>query len=194
MSAPHRLVTERLILRPWEEADREPLALLNGDPEVMACYPAPLTRAESDAAFARWTAHIAEHGWGFWAVERREQGAECGRCIGMLGLQHVGADLPCAPAVEIGWRLARDCWGQGYAQEGARAALAFAFGTLGLAEVVSFTALPNVRSRAVMERLGMLREAQDFEHPRVAPGHRLRLHCLFRMSAERARALGLGGG
>jgi len=182
----HRIETERLCLRPWEESDREALAQLNGDPEVMACFPAPLSREESDAAFARWMAHITEHGWGFWAVERREDG----RCIGMLGLQTVGPDLPCAPAVEIGWRLARDCWGQGYAQEGARAALRFAFDTLGIAEIVSFTALENLRSRTVMERLGMLR-AEDFEHPRVTPGHRLRPHYLFRMSREQARTFGL---
>lgn len=169
--------TPRLRLRQWREADRAPFAALNADAEVMACFPAPLIRAASDALLDRCRELIDARGWGLWAVERKS----VGDFIGFVGLHVPSADLPCSPCVEIGWRLARHAWGQGYATEAARAALDIAFVRLGLDEIVSFTAIGNTRSRAVMEQLGMAQDPCTFEHPGVAPGHPLREHCLYRL-------------
>jgi RimJ/RimL family protein N-acetyltransferase len=178
------LGTPRLVLRPWCDGDLPAFGALNADPRVMEFLPAPLAPAESARAAARIRAHMAAHGFGFWAVEVRG-GASF---AGFVGLATVPADLPFAPAVEVGWRLAREHWGRGYATEAARAALEFGFGTLGLAEVVSFTAVANARSRAVMERLGMTRSAaEDFDHPALPPGHPLRRHVLYRLRATDAR-------
>ncbi len=175
------LRTARLVLRRWRMADRAPFAALNADREVMAYYPAPLDRAASDAAAERIEAHWAARGFGLWAVE--VPGAD--EFAGYVGLAVPGAGLPFAsaqvPPVEVGWRLARACWGRGYAAEAARAALDDGFGRLGLAEVVSFTAAGNARSRAVMERLGMRRDAaEDFDHPALPEEHALRRHVLYR--------------
>ncbi|KDP87086.1 GCN5 family acetyltransferase [Cupriavidus sp. SK-3] len=178
------LDTARLRLRQWREADFAPFAALNADPVVMACFPAPLDRAASDAIALRCQSLIAARGWGFWAVERKEDGA----FIGFVGLHEPAATLPFSPCVEIGWRLSRAHWGRGYAAEAARAALQFGFGRLALAEIVSFTALPNVRSRAVMERLGMVADG-TFEHPALAQDSPLLLHWLYRMSAQRWQSL-----
>ncbi|MCG2584283.1 GNAT family N-acetyltransferase [Massilia sp. TS11] len=171
----HTLDTARLLLRPWDEAYAAPFAALNADPEVMRHFPACLTRAESDAVIARFRAHFAEHGWGNWAVLRREDQA----FLGFVGLSIPRFTLPFSPCVEVGWRLIRAAWGQGYASEAARASLAFGFDTLGLQEIVSFTALENQRSRAVMERIGMRNSGRDFDHPALSPGHRLQRHCLY---------------
>ncbi len=172
------LVTERLVLRPWRPADRAPFAALNADPAVMEHFPAPLTGEESDAMIARAEAHLDQHGFGPWAVEVRG-GAPV---IGFVGLVVPRFTAHFTPCVEIGWRLARAHWGHGYATEAARAALAFGFGTVGLAEIVSFTVPANVRSIAVMERLGMTRDpAGDFEHPNLPEGHPLRRHVLYRI-------------
>ncbi|WP_420997112.1 GNAT family N-acetyltransferase [Cupriavidus sp. 30B13] len=180
---PVTLETPRLRLRQWRAADFAPFAALNADPLVMACFPAPLERAASDAMALRCQGLIAARGWGFWAAERKADQA----FIGFVGLHEPAAALPFAPCVEIGWRLAHAYWGQGYATEAAQAALQFGFARLRLAEIVSFTALPNVRSRAVMERLGML-PAGTFEHPAVAPGSPLRPHWLYRLPAARWQA------
>jgi len=169
--------TERLRLRQWRDGDLAPFAALNADPGVMEHFPAPLSREESDALAARLRDAMASRGWGLWAVERRADDA----FLGFAGLTPVRREMPFAPAVEIGWRLARAAWGSGYATEAARAALRVAFGTLELPEVVSFTAATNERSVAVMRRLGM-REDAPFEHPAIAEGHRLRPHRLFRLS------------
>jgi len=169
--------TERLLLRPWRDDDLPPLRAMNADPEVMACFPAPLTAEESDALAARLRAAYAERGWGVWAVELHGQGF-----AGMVGLQVPAWQTPFGPCVEVLWRLARSHWGKGLATEAARAALDYGFGTLGLAEIVAFTALPNVRSRAVMERLGM-EQVGEFDHPSLADGHRLRRHVLYRKKA-----------
>lgn len=185
MIEPIEFDTERLRLRQWTDADREPFAALNADPRVMEHFPATLNRESSDAMADRVRAHIAQHGWGLWAAELR--GA--GEFIGFVGLSHAPAALAFAPAVEVGWRLAAAYWGRGYATEAARGALAVAFERLGLAEVVSFTALTNTRSRAVMERLGMIAEADTFEHPNVPEGHVLREHCLYRISYDQWRNL-----
>ncbi len=173
------LPTERLILRPWRAQDFSPFAALNADPEVMRYFPATLSRAESDAMTLRCQSLIEERGWGFWAAEETSTGA----FIGMIGLHTPEANLPCSPCVEVGWRLAKAHWGQGYATEGAAAALRFAFLVLGLKEVVSFTALPNTPSQAVMRRLGMRRDEATFQHPALPKGHRLAEHCLYRVSA-----------
>lgn len=170
--------TARLRLRQWCDADRAPFAALNADPEVMRCFPAPLARADSDAMAERCQGLIAAHGWGPWAVERREDGA----FVGMVGLYVPAAALPCAPCVEVAWRLARAHWGRGYASEAAAAALRAGFEVLGLASIVSFTVLANQRSRRVMERIGMRDSGADFDHPAVAEGSPLRRHCLYRIT------------
>lgn len=178
------LQTERLWLRPWCAADRSPFAALNADPQVMAHFPACLSAEASDAGAQRIEAQIQARGWGLWAAERRDTRG----FIGFIGLQPVPAVLPFAPAVEIGWRLARAHWGQGLATEGAQAALAFGFEQLGLAEVLSFTALGNERSRAVMRRLGLQHDDAPFEHPNLPEGHPLRPHCLYRLGQAAWRA------
>ena len=172
------LSTPRLLLRQWRDDDLAPFAALNADPEVMRYFPAPETRAQSDTAIDRWNAQLAERGWSNWAVERRDTGA----LIGFIGLTMPRRKLPFTPCVEVGWRLRRDAWGQGFATEGATACLRAGFERLGLDEIVSFTALVNRRSIAVMERIG-LRDAQaDFEHPALAEGSPLRLHKLYRVT------------
>lgn len=174
--------TDRLLLRAWRPEDREPFAILNADPVVMECFPATLSQAESDALADLADARMAEQGFGWYAVEVKGRPA----FVGFVGLNVPGYDIPCQPCVEIGWRLGREAWGQGYATEAATACLDHAFGPLGLAEIVSFTAVGNARSRRVMERLGMSRDpAEDFDHPLVEPGHPLRRHVLYRMSAGR---------
>ena len=172
------LRTARLRLRVWTAADLAPFADLNADPRVMEHFPAPLSRAESDALAARIAAHFAAHGFGLWAVEVPGVTA----FIGFVGLAVPSFTAPFTPCVEIGWRLAAAHWGAGYATEGARAALDFGFGSLGLDEIVSFTVPANQRSRRVMERLGMHRAPEDdFDHPLLPPGHPLRPHVLYRM-------------
>jgi RimJ/RimL family protein N-acetyltransferase len=171
------LSTPRLVLRQWRDSDREPFAALNADPEVMEHFPAVFSREESDARVDRYAAGIAERGWGIWAA----QTATTGEFIGFVGLNPVPAELPFAPGVEIGWRLARRYWGQGLATEAATVALEYALGPLGLEEVVAFTAATNVRSQRVMQKLGMTHDPlDDFDHPAVADGHRLRRHVLYR--------------
>lgn len=169
--------TDRLRLRQWRAADREPFARLNADPRVMEFFPEPLSRAESDAVADRCAQGIEERGWGFWVVEERASAIS----IGFTGLSVPRPDLPCSPCVEIGWRLARACWGKGYATEAARGALRVGFERLALPEIVAFTAAPNLPSEAVMKRLGMAADG-TFEHPAIAVGHPLRLHKLYRLT------------
>ena len=174
------LETPRLRLRQWRDEDFAPFAALNADLQVMAHFPAPLERAQSDALAARCRELIDAQGWGFWATEIKATG----EFIGFVGLHRPTAELPFSPCVEIGWRLARRFWQQGYASEAARAALHFAFDDLTLDEVVAFTALGNLRSQAVMTRLGMHRAATTFEHPAVPAGHPLREHCWYRLARD----------
>jgi RimJ/RimL family protein N-acetyltransferase len=173
--------TERLRLRQWIESDREPFARLNADPRVMEFLPSILDRAASDAMIDRLQGLIIDRGWGLWAVESKQDQ----QFIGYVGLHIPTADLPFSPCVEIGWRLAFAYWGKGYATEAAQAALKVGFDRLELPEIVSFTAIDNHRSSAVMERLGMNREAETFEHPSLTAGHPLREHCLYRLSQEK---------
>jgi RimJ/RimL family protein N-acetyltransferase len=174
-----RLETPRLLLRPWQPADRAPFAALNADPEVMRYFPAVLTRAQSDTFAARIEAQFAEDGWGLWAVERRDTAG----FIGFVGLMRLGFVPPFStvqtPPIEIGWRLARAHWGCGFATEAAEAALQFAFARLGLPEVVSITAAVNGPSEAVMGRIGMVADG-SFVHPSLATGHWLSRHVLYR--------------
>jgi RimJ/RimL family protein N-acetyltransferase len=174
-----RLQTERLLLREWRDEDREPFARMNADPLVAEFLRGRLTRDESDALVDRIMSRWAEDGLGLWAVERREDGA----FLGFTGLALHRFEAPFMPAIEVGWRLAVDAWGHGYATEAARASLAFGFEERGLEEIVSFTVPANVRSRAVMERLGMTRDPDgDFDHPNLPPDSPLRRHVLYRLS------------
>ncbi|MDA0563478.1 GNAT family N-acetyltransferase [Streptomonospora sp. S1-112] len=181
-----RLRTARLILRPWRPEDREPFARLNADPRVMEHFPAPLTRAQSDALADRIEARMAAEGFGLWAVEVAATGA----FIGFTGLSRPAFTAHFTPAVEVGWRLAHHAWGQGCATEAATAAVHHGFTRAGLGEIVSFTAVDNLRSQAVMRRLGMTRDpADDFDHPDLPPGHRLRRHVLYRLRPHQAPPL-----
>lgn len=160
---------------------------MNADPEVRAHFPGLLDRRESDASAARIRDHIARRGYGFWAVE--VPGAT--PFAGFVGLMDVTVRVPFAPAVEAGWRLARAHWGKGYATEAARAALADGFGRLGLPEIVAFAVPANLRSRQVMEHLGMTRDpADDFDHPGLPAGSPLRRHVLYRIRPPRPPAPG----
>ena len=177
------LTTPRLVLRPFEDADRQPFSDLNAHPLVVASLGVEATRAESDAMIDRYTAELARQGWSFWAVSERSSPG----LIGMVGLHHVPPDLPCAPAVEVGWRLHPDHWGQGYATEAARASLDVGFAA-GVEEIVAFTTTTNTRSQAVMERIGMVRDpAGDFDHPSLPEGSPLRQHVLYRIGASQHR-------
>jgi len=180
--------TDRLLLRGWREDDLKPFAALNADPEVMRHFPAPLARADSDALAARVAGHLDREGWGLWAVEVTGAGpGGRGRFAGFTGLSVPGFDAPFGPAVEVGWRLARWAWGHGFATEAATAALGVGFDELGLHEIVSFTAVPNERSQAVMRRIGMTRDpGEDFDHPLVPAGP-LRRHVLYRIAADARR-------
>ncbi len=179
------LQTPRLLLRPWRDEDLAPFAAMNADPRVMEFFPKPLDRAESDAAVARIREHFARHGFGLWAVEVPGVAG----FIGFVGLVMQRFEAHFTPCVEIGWRLAVEHWGRGYATEAARAALDFGFANLDFDEIVSFTTPANVRSRAVMERIGMTRSPEDdFDHPVLPEGHPLRRHVLYRAKRLPARA------
>ncbi len=171
------LHTERLILRPWREADVEPFAALNGDPEVRRYFPTVLSRAESDSNAEFLSSAFAPEGYGPWAVEV----PDVAPFVGFVGIWKVSFDDPPRGRVEIGWRLARAHWGRGYATEAARAALAFGFGPGGLDEIVAFVVPANRASRSVMDRIGLRQDPDgDFDHPRVAAGNPLRRHHLYR--------------
>ena len=171
------LETERLILRAFVDANRDPWAEMNADPEVMRHFPAVLTRAEADAVIERVNGKIAESGVGFWALERKSDG----RFLGFAGLNCIGHEyLPVFGQWEVGWRLARHAWGQGYASEAGGAALAHGFGPMGLERILAYTAVTNTPSEAVMQRLGMQRAADmDFEHPLVPEGNPIRPHIVY---------------
>ncbi|WP_418317131.1 GNAT family N-acetyltransferase [Piscinibacter sakaiensis] len=175
--------TERLRLTAWHERHVAPFAAMNADPEVMRYFPATMTEQQTRDAVERQRGQFAERGWGFWATELKHTG----EFIGFIGLMVPRHPLPCMPCVEIGWRLARRYWGNGYATEGARASLAVGFEQLGLDEIVSFTALDNRPSRRVMERIGMHDTGRDFDHPAVPEGSAVRRHCLYVIGREEWR-------
>jgi ribosomal-protein-alanine N-acetyltransferase len=175
------LPTDRLVLRQWRDDDREPFAAMCADPEVMRYFPRLLTREESDALIENQGLLLELRGWGLWAVEV----AGGAPFIGFVGLAEPQFDAHFTPCVEVGWRLAREHWGHGYATEAARAVVACAFDQLELDEIVALTTSANVRSRRVMERLGMTHDpADDFEHPLVPPGHPIRPHVLYRLRRD----------
>lgn len=180
------ITTDRLILRDWKESDLAPFADMNADPRVREFFPGLQTREESDASAKGASEHVKKCGWGFWAAEL----IATGEFIGFIGLEDVRFSAPfnqTSPAVEIGWRLAHGYWGQGYATEGALAALRYGFNNLDLDEIVSFTTVANQRSRHVMEKIGMHRDpADDFDHPKLAEGHPLRRHVLYRLKNNQA--------
>jgi RimJ/RimL family protein N-acetyltransferase len=186
MTGLDELRTDRLLLRRWISSDREPFAALNADPRVAEFLPGTLQREESDALVDRIEAHFDQYGFGLWAVEVRDVTP----FAGFVGLSVPRFEAQFTPCVEIGWRLAPDSWGRGYATEGAKAVLTFGFETLGLEEIVAFTVSGNERSRRLMEGIGMCcASADDFDHPFLPDGHPLRRHVLYRI----ARRIGKRG-
>jgi len=173
------LASHGVLLRPWRSEDREPFAQMNCDARVMEFFRSPLDRRESDALVDRIQQHWEDHGFGLWALEL----SGTAPFIGFCGLSKVRFTAHFTPCVEVGWRLAAAHWGHGYATESAKFAIAHGFSDLALPEVVSFTSLGNLRSRAVMERLGMHHDpADDFDHPSMPHGHPLARHALYRLS------------
>lgn len=173
------LRSDRLLLRQWRDDDLEPFAALNADPRVMEFFVSMLSSAQSDALVERLRRQFVERGFGLWAVEV----PGLAPFAGFVGLKYPHLPAPFAPAVEIGWRLAYEHWGRGYATEAARAVLAVGFTRLGLSEIVSITTTTNLRSRQVMEKLGLRHApADDFDHPNIGEGHPFRPHVLYRLS------------
>lgn len=173
------LRTSRLALRTWREDDIDAFVRVTADPAVHAFLPGPWTRDKTTALAAAQNAQYERHGTCYFAATLAETGA----LLGFVGLKYQDFDRPFAPCFELGWCLGKDYWGQGYAAEGARACMAHGFDTLGLEEIVSFTVPANLRSRAVMERLGMRRDpADDFVHPALPPEHPLSQHVLYRIA------------
>jgi RimJ/RimL family protein N-acetyltransferase len=167
-----------LRLRRWRDEDLAPFAALNADARVMEHFPSLHTEAESQAQMQRIREHFDQHGFGLWAVEVPGVTA----FAGFTGIMIPSFEAPFTPCVELGWRLAFEHWGHGYATEAARASVHCAFDILGFSELVAFTSPGNARSRDVMERLGMHRDPRDdFDHPRVPAGHPLRRHVLYRL-------------
>jgi ribosomal-protein-alanine N-acetyltransferase len=172
------LETERLILRRWKDSDREPFAAMNADPRVMEFFPDTLTREESDQLIENIENHFDNRGFGLFATALKAEG----QLIGFIGLHVASFQAHFTPCVEIGWRIATPYWGKGLATEGSREVIRFAFDRLKLESLVSFTVPENVASRRLMEKLGMTHNpAEDFDHPKLPPGHRLRRHVLYRL-------------
>ncbi len=176
------LRTNRLILRQWQTSDFASYAEMNADPKVMRYFPNTLTEARSDEQALRIQTLIKDRGYGFWALESLASGD----FLGFVGLNYCDAEsgIPNAPLIEIGWRLAYQHWGKGYATEAAKRALQFAFDDLREPAVYAFTSLLNTPSQQVMTRIGMSNTGQDFDHPQVPDGHELKRHCLFKISRE----------
>jgi len=177
--------TPQLILRRWKDSDLEPFAQLNADPQVAEFLLKPLSREESDAWVGHMRAHLVERGFSYYAAELKNDGA----FVGAIGISVPGYLTPFSPCVEIGWRILPVFWNRGLATEGARAILRHASETLRLPEIVAFTVPTNLRSRRVMEKIGMVRDlAGDFDHPKVPVGHPLRRHVLYRWRNHNAGA------
>jgi RimJ/RimL family protein N-acetyltransferase len=174
------LSSGRVCLRRWRDEDRDAFAVMNSDARVMEFFRSRLSRGESDAMVDGIQKHFSEHDFGLWAIEI----PGVAPFIGFAGLTGARFKAHFTPCVEVGWRLAFEHWGHGYATEAARLALGYGFGSLALSEVVSFTSATNHRSRAVMKRLGMRRDpAEDFDHPALPEGHQLRRHVLYRLGS-----------
>jgi RimJ/RimL family protein N-acetyltransferase len=170
--------TARLLLRGWRDEDRPAWAAINADPVVRATLGPVQTREQADASMDVIIAHWERRGFGLWCVDLG------GECIGFTGLNVPSFEAAFTPCVEVGWRLASQHWGNGYAPEAGRVALDFGFGEVGLDEIVSFTAVTNHNSRRVMEKLGMTYDpSADFDHPNVRGP--LQRHVLYRIAAYR---------
>lgn len=173
--------TARLDLRLWQPDDVAPFVQINADPLVTEFLPGPVSADEARALFARQNALYEQHGTCYFAATLRETS----ELVGFVGVKYTADSLPFAPCFDIGWRLGSRWWGRGLATEGALAALRHGFEMLGFAEIVSFTVPANVRSRRVMERIGMVRDVGgDFDHPALAVGHRLARHVLYRLDGQ----------
>lgn len=172
--------TKRLILRHWQKSDLQPFYELNSDPMVMEFFPAVLNREESDEFATEIQNRINENGWGLWAAEEKVSN----KFIGFVGLNRPKTDFPFNPCIEIGWRLASEHWGKGYATEAGKKSLEIAFGALSLNEVASFTAVLNKRSEAVMKRIGMDNTERNFKHPNVPSNSLLQEHVLYKITRE----------
>lgn len=191
ITMPINFETERLIIRPWNDRDKEPFARLNSDPEVMRYFPSVLTREQSDAFVERARQKTQSDGFCIWPIDEKQSA----QFLGFVGLAipRYQKPLPFEPCVEIGWRLDRSAWGKGYATEAAHAWLRFGVETLRLEEIVSFTARLNRRSQRVMQRLGMTYDpADNFLHPTLPDGHPLQLHVLYRLKRADWRQRQLG--
>jgi len=176
-----KIETSRLILREWKDTDFDPFKKMGLDPRVMEDFPSLLSPERSEAMIKGMQTHFQEHGFTFWATELKSTG----QFVGFIGLALVSFDAHFTPAVEIGWRLAYESWGQGYAPEGAIAALQAGFNQLKLSEIVSFTAVRNIKSQRVMQKIGMTHlESENFNHPRIPPTHPLCKHVLYRAKRE----------
>lgn len=174
------LETQRLILRKWKVSDLLSLYRINSDPKVMEFFPNRLTREESDRFAKEIQYKIKENGWGFWAIEEKQSS----QFIGFVGLNKPRIDLPFTPCIEIAWRLDSYYWNKGYATEAAKRSLEYAFTTLCINEVVSFTALINKRSEKVMQKIGMIDTQNNFFHPKVPSNSLLSEHVLYKITKE----------
>jgi RimJ/RimL family protein N-acetyltransferase len=176
---PAVLRTRRLILRRWKESDLLPFARINADQRVMEFMVGTMTEEETHQSVAHMEKHFETHGFGRWAVEV----ADSEKFIGFVGISIPSYTLPVSPCVEVAWRICAEEWGKGYAPEAANEAMRDGFERVGLQEIVSFTTLTNLKSRRVMEKLGMRYcPAEDFDHPMVPIGHSLLRHVLYRLS------------
>lgn len=179
MPAP-TLETKRLILRHWKPEDLPEFAKMNADERVMEFFPSTLSSDESDAFAKAFQQELTEKNYGLWAVEVKGGPS----FIGFVGLHEQTFPAHFTPCIEIGWRLAHEHWGNGYAFEAAKEALRYAFEELKLPEIVSMTTVHNLRSRKLMEKLELTRNpADDFDHPKLPEGHPIRLHVLYRIKA-----------
>jgi RimJ/RimL family protein N-acetyltransferase len=180
-AAPFELHTRRCVLRQWKDSDFAPWAAMNADAEVRRYFPKVLSADEANGEAQRCRDAITQRGWGMWALEVPGVSA----FAGFVGLNVPHYDAPWVPAVEIGWRLAREAWGQGLATEAAQAALGFGFEKLGLHEIVAIAVPGNAPSLRVMDRVGLVRDEDgDFDHPRIEAGHPLQRHVLYRATRK----------
>jgi len=177
--------TNRLVLRQWRDDDRPEFSAMNADPNVMRYFPSTLNAQESDALIDRFSGDIDSAGWGFWAAER----IDTGEFIGFIGINYSAEGLPFAPCVDIGWRLAAKHWGLGFATEGARGAMDYAFWQVNLNQLVSMTSVGNTASERVMQKLGMVKQAANFMHPALEDGHSLQEHLLYSITSKQWREL-----
>ena len=172
--------TNRLVMREWKKEDLADFALMNSDPEVMEYLPSILSEEESNDLAEKIISRMSDNGWGFWAVETIREHS----FIGFVGLNEPKYELPVKPCVEIGWRLARKYWGNGYATEAGEASLKFAFDSLPVNEIYSFTSVANKKSQAVMERLQLVNLHSNFDHPSISLTSTYREHLLYKIDKE----------